>query len=178
MEGNAVNLHLTAHQRNDIFVCTNKGGIILDCNFETKDQECKLNGCLFFTSAKLARELGRIADESFRKTGFSPSHAILLYIVNLRGGIPQKEIGEMLHLTPSTITRLLERLERNEFIAKKSEGKNVYLCTTPEGLALQSDIITAWNMLQGKYEDVLTEEETSRFIEISSKLLKSLDDKK
>ncbi|GLC82234.1 MarR family winged helix-turn-helix transcriptional regulator [Lacrimispora brassicae] len=150
----------------------------MDCNFESKDQECKLNGCLFFTSAKLAREMGRMADEAFSKTGLSPSHGILLYIVNLRGGIQQKEIGETLHLTPSTITRLLERLERKGLIAKKAEGKNVYLCTTPEGLAMQSEIITAWNMLQDEYKDVLTEEETARFIEISSKLLKSMDDKK
>ena len=150
----------------------------MDCNYESKDEECKLNGCLFFTSTKLARELGRIADEAFSRTGLSPSHAILLYILNLRGGIQQKEIGEMLHLTPSTITRLLERLERKELIAKQSEGKNVYLCTTPEGLAMQGEIIAAWNQLQGKYKDVLTEEETARFIEISSKLLKSLDDEK
>jgi len=126
-----------------------------------------LNGCLFFTSAKLARELGKMADEAFSKTGLSPSH-----------GIPQKEIGEMLHLTPSTITRLLERLERKGLIAKQAEGKNVYLNTTPEGLTMQNDILTAWNQLQEKYKDVLTEEETLKFIEISNKLLESLDDKK
>ena len=150
----------------------------MSCNYESDDQECKLNGCLFFTSTKLAREFGKIADEAFRKTGFSPSHAILLYHVNLTGGIQQKEIGEILHLTPSTITRLLERLERKGLIAKKAEGKNVYLCTTQEGLAMQSEIIAAWNQLQDKYKDVLTEEETRRFLEISNKLLKSLDNRK
>lgn len=150
----------------------------MNCNCESNDQECMLNGCLFFTSAKLARELGKMADEAFSKTGLSPSHAMLLYIVNLKGGIPQKEIGEMLHLTPSTITRLLERLERKGLIAKQAEGKNVYLNTTPEGLTIQNDILTAWNQLQEKYKDVLTEDETLKFIEISNKLLESLDDKK
>lgn len=138
-------------------------------------QDCKLNGCLFFSTTKLARELGKLADEAFSKTGLSPSHAVLLYIVNLKGGIQQKEIGEMLHLTPSTITRLIEKLERKEYVKKQLEGKNVYLNTTAEGLTQQDEIITSWNCLQDRYQNILTEEETLRFLEISAKLLEKLE---
>ena len=136
---------------------------------------CKLDGCLFFASTKLARILGKIADEAFSKTGLSPSHALLLYTVNHKGGMPQKALGEELCLTPSTITRLIEKLERQKLVLKKSEGKNVTLCTTPEGLALQEDIIKAWNRLHERYKDILTEEEAARFIELSGRLSDKLD---
>lgn len=143
----------------------------------TKEQACKLDSCLFFSTTKLARAFGKIADEAFLKTGLSPSHALLLYLVNLNGGIQQKEIGETLHLTPSTVTRLIEKLKRKNLVSKKSEGKNVYLGPTPEGLALQDEIMKSWNQLHNGYKDILTEEETARFIEISGKLLEKLDDK-
>lgn len=141
----------------------------------TKEPACTLNSCLFFSNAKLSRTLGKIADEAFSKTGLSPSHALLLYLVNLNGGIMQKELGETLHLTPSTITRLIEKLEHKGLVSKQSEGKQVYLNTTPEGLALQDEIMESWNQLHRRYEGVLTKEETAHFIEISGKLLNHLE---
>lgn len=147
----------------------------MNCTNDISDQECNLDGCLFFITTKIARELGKIADEAFHRTGLSPSHALLLYIVNHNGGIQQKEVGEILHLTPSTITRLIEKLERKGLLSKKIEGKNAYLCTTPEGLALQNEIIASWNRLHDVYKGILTEEETARFLEIGGKLLAALD---
>jgi len=140
--------------------------------------DCRLNDCLFFSCAKLARVLGKTADDAFSKTGLSPSHALLLYIVNQNGEIHQKEIGERLHLTPSTITRFVEKLEGKRLVSRKTNGKNVYICTTEKGLLLQSEIIIAWNDLHAVYEDILTEDETRQFIEISRKLLQKLEKQK
>jgi len=138
---------------------------------------CRLKDCLFFSTTKLSRELGKLADEAFSKTGLSPSHAVLLYTVNLKGGIQQKEIGKMLHLTPSTITRLIDKLERKKYVKKQPEGKNIYLCTTAEGLAQQDQIIASWTQLHDHYRNMLTEAETVRFLELSGKLLDKLESK-
>lgn len=140
-------------------------------------QDCRLDNCLFFSTTKLARALGKLADEAFSKTGLSPSHAVLLYTVNLKGGIQQKEIGKMLHLTPSTITRLIDKLERKKYVKKQPEGKNIYLRTTAEGLAQQEQIITSWSQLHDQYRNILTEAETASFLELSGKLLDKLESK-
>lgn len=158
----------------NIVVCTNKGGDNLKEELNTNHLDCKLNGCLFFSTTKLSREWSKLADEAFSKTGLSPSHAVLLYIVNLKGELQQKEVGELLHLTPSTITRLIDKLERKGYVKKQSEGKNVRLQATPEGRAQQDEIIASWNRLNHGYQGILTEEETVRFLEISGKLLKNL----
>lgn len=137
-----------------------------------------LNGCLFFSSAKLARLLGKIADDAFQKLGLSPSHALLLYAVNQRNGIYQKQIGELLHLMPSTITRFIEKLEAKELICRTNEGKNVYLTPTEKGLLMQPEIVEAWNNLHDSYADVLTPGECNQFIAICNKLMEKLDDHK
>ncbi|WP_312046843.1 MarR family winged helix-turn-helix transcriptional regulator, partial [Anaerotignum sp.] len=102
---------------------------------------------------------------------------LLLYIVNQKGEIPQKEIGELLHLTPSTITRLLDKLERKGYVEKQSMGKNVYLKSTSEGLAQQQQIVNSWNCLHNSYQSILTPEESTSYLELSSKLLEKLTDK-
>ncbi len=152
--------------------------VILDNECDMNEKDCRLNGCLFFSSTKLARMFGKIADDAFSRTGLSPSHALLLYIVNQKGEIHQKEIGERLHLTPSTITRFVEKLQGKRLVSRKTNGKNVYICTTEKGLLLQSEITTAWNDLHDRYKDILTEDETMKFIEISSKLMKKLENQK
>lgn len=146
-------------------------------DINTNQENCTLDGCLFFSTLKLAREFGKLADEAFSKTGLSPSHAVLLYMINLSGKLPQKKVGEQLHLTPSTITRLIDKLERKGYVEKQSEGKNVCLLSTPEGQAQQTDIIAAWNLLHQGYQDILTEEEMHQFLKISGKLLEKLADK-
>ncbi|MGB4660688.1 MAG: MarR family transcriptional regulator [Mobilitalea sp.] len=138
-------------------------------------EECRMDSCLFFSSAKLARVLGKIAEDKFKKTGLSPSHALLLYTVNQNGSIPQKEVGELLHLTPSTITRFVEKLKEKNFVVTQCTGKNVSLFTTEKGLLMQPEILKAWDDLHKAYKDSLTEEETRQFVESSNKMLSKLE---
>ncbi len=144
-------------------------------NDEIQKQACSLNGCLFFTTVKLSRVFGKIAEEAFSKTGLSPSHALLLYLVNQKEEILQKELGETLHLTPSTITRLIEKLEHKTLVSKRCEGKSVILSTTPQGIALQKSIMESWILLHEQYQGILTEEETAQFLNLSKKLLGKLE---
>lgn len=141
-------------------------------------QNYTLDSCIFFSTLKLARELSKIADDAFASTGLSPSHALLLFIINEEDGVPQKEIGERLHLMPSTITRLIEKLENKGFVTKQSEGKNVFLLTTNEGQGMQQRLAEAFKALHGKYENCLTPSETLTFLELSNKLLKHFESNK
>ena len=136
----------------------------------------QLNSCLFFSAGKLARVISKTADDAFRITGLSPSHAFLLHIVNQNSGIHQKIIGEMLHMTPSTITRFVEKLENKGLVTRKVEGKNVHLFTTEKGKQLQSVIITAWLSLHDSYSEVLTTGESEQFITTVNKLITKLED--
>jgi len=147
----------------------------MDDLIRTDDQ---LNRCLFFASAKLARVIGRTAEDKFKRTGLSPSHAFLLYIVNTNDGIHQKKIGEMLHMTPSTITRFVQSLESKELLSSKSDGKNAYIYSTEKGMLLQDDIIKAWESMHGIFEEILTPEEKDHFILTVNKLIGKLEEKR
>ena len=144
-------------------------------DIQTTDDQ--LSACLFFSSCKLARVLGKTAEDEFKATGLSPSHAFLLHIVNKNNGIQQKQIGELLHMTPSTITRFIEKLESKGLVSRKAEGKNVYIFTSEKGILLQSDIEKSWMRVHDICAEILTSEEQAQFISISNKLITKLEEK-
>ena len=75
---------------------------------KTKSKYC---GCLYYSVNALSRVMTKIADEEFGVTGLSSSYAFLLMTVNEKPGIQPKEISQHMQLTPSTVTRLVEKME-------------------------------------------------------------------
>lgn len=144
-------------------------------NINVSEQECKLNSCLFFTSSKLSRVLKKQADDIFKTTGLSPSHAFILYFVSLKKRVHQKDVGDYLLLTPSTMTRFVEKLEAKKLVIKEVEGKNVYLNITKKGEDLQPAIFDSWKELNDLMNSTLTEEEKMLYLRLTNKMLSNIE---
>lgn len=127
-----------------------------------------LHDCLFFTANALARTISRMAEEEFRTTGLSPSHAFLLMLVGERPGTAQKGLGESLQLAPSTVTRLVDTLVHRELVTRTSSGRTVTVFPTESGRQLLPAIHEAWWSLRDRYSAKLGEaagEELTRQID-------------
>ena len=120
----------------------------------TKSQNI-LHNCLYFTANSLARVISRMAEEEFRKTGLSPSHAFLMMLVTDTPGIGQSELCDRLHLAPSTVTRFIDTLVHKGYLTRQSEGKASRVYATPSGEGLRSPIEDAWCSLHQRYAKVL-----------------------
>lgn len=117
------------------------------------------NNCLYFTVNKLSRAITKMAEDSFVKTGLSPTHAFLMMLVIEKPGISQSELAEALHLKPSTITRFVDKLVEKGFIERKAEGKRSLNFPTEKGNEILKDIKEGWKILFRSYSDILGEEE-------------------
>ncbi|MGM0379922.1 MAG: MarR family winged helix-turn-helix transcriptional regulator [Bacillota bacterium] len=138
-------------------------------------KNCNLNSCIFFTLSKLSRGLDKKAKEEFKKTGLSPSHAFLLYIVAKNKEFPQQEIGNRFNLDPSTVTRLVSKLKNKNLITKSKKGKKVYLSITKKGVKLKSDIVDSWDNLAKAINNSLSAKEKSTYLTLTKKILKNLE---
>lgn len=76
-----------------------------------KSSNSRFNKCLYFSDNALARKVEKLATESWKKINLSPSHAYLLMMVLDEPGAIAKEM----QLTPSTIIRLIEKLEEKNW---------------------------------------------------------------
>ena len=131
--------------------------------------------CLYYSANALARVITKMAEEEFAISGFSPSYGFLIMSVNAKPGIQPKELSEIMLLTPSTITRLIEKLENKGMVERKNVGKITEVYPTPKGLELETIIKEAWSKLYEKYSDILGEDESKILTANIYKAIKKLE---
>lgn len=118
-----------------------------------------LNGCLFFTTAKLDRLLTRWAEEAFASTGLSPHHAFAVMLVDDQPGMTTGELASLLALSPSTLTRFVDKLEAQGLVRRSQEGRQTLLHPTDKGHALHPALSVGWQSFWHRYTGLLGVEE-------------------
>ena len=117
-----------------------------------KENESPYCHCLYYSSNALARVMTKMAEECFAPAGLSPSYAFIVMSVNKNPGIPSGELARMMMLTPSTVTRLLEKLEEQQLVKRVREGRKILVFPTPSSVALNDIIVQGW---QGLYHRIV-----------------------
>lgn len=115
--------------------------------------------CMYFTATRLYRAISRMAEEAFVSTGLSPTYAFLMMMVYKDPGISQRDLAEQLHITPSTLTRLIDKLENKALVERQIHSKKTNVKLTPEGTDMNQTIMECWNKLYERYCEILGENE-------------------
>ncbi len=121
------------------------------------EEDSKYCGCLYYSANALGRIMTKMAEEEFAITGLAPSHAFLLMGANDRPGIQPKEISKHMQLTPSTVTRLIEKLEQKGYVKRETTGRTTKVFPTDKGAKLDQTIKKAWKNLYDRYQQILGE---------------------
>ncbi len=129
--------------------------IIVIFTLEMKKCESKYCGCLYYSANALARIMTKLADEAFASTGLSSSYAFLLMTVNENPGVQPKEISQQMQLTPSTVTRLIEKMEYRGFLERKHIGRATKVYPTQKSIDLNDKIKEAWKKLYYQYSELI-----------------------
>lgn len=118
-------------------------------------EESPFCNCLFFSTGVLNRHLTRLADEAFQETGWGPSYSFILLRVNANPGIGPTELSRQLSLTPSTITRLVEKLEARGMVVREISGRKTSISPTQKSIDLNPSLTEAWHQLFKRYTELL-----------------------
>ncbi|MBA4196048.1 MAG: MarR family transcriptional regulator [Chitinophaga sp.] len=129
-----------------------------------KNSESKYCNCLYFNAAALARKVEKMATESWKETGLAPSHAYLLLLILEEPGMQPGCIASHLQLSPSTITRLIEKLEEKKLVVRTTEGKLTNVYPTPKAKELLPQMKNCGQQFYKSCVDVLGKEENSKIV--------------
>ena len=140
-----------------------------------KTSDSKFCNCLYFTANALARKTEKLASESWKKTGLAPSHAYLVILALEEPGINAGQAAEQLQLTPSTITRTIEKLEEKKLLIRVTEGKLTNLYPTKKAKEMQPVLKQCVEEFNEKYLAILGREESNRFIKTMNTIADKLE---
>ncbi|MCD8568623.1 MAG: MarR family transcriptional regulator [Geovibrio sp.] len=122
--------------------------------------------CLYAASMGFARQISKLAEECFSKTGMHPSQAFLLMLTADEPGISPTRAAELLALAPSTITRFADGLERKGYITRDRCGKNAEMYATDNGREMTKKITEASLKLYELFSEKLGKDEADSLAQL------------
>jgi MarR family transcriptional regulator, organic hydroperoxide resistance regulator len=120
---------------------------------------------MYFSSNTLARKIEKLAQESWKPAGLSPSHAYLLILVLEMPGVQPTTLTGHLQLTPSTITRLIEKLEEQKLVTRNYEGKTTFVMPTTRAKQMQPLLLQCQKHFYNSYSTVLGKEASAKLVD-------------
>ncbi|HEU4469725.1 MAG TPA: MarR family transcriptional regulator [Flavisolibacter sp.] len=140
-----------------------------------KTSSSKFNGCIYFTANALARKTEKLAQGVWKKLDLPPSHAYLLLMVLEEPGLQPGFLSEHLQLQPSTVTRLIEKLEEKKLVVRTAEGKVTNVYPTPKARELwpkMKECVAEFGKLCGNLASC---EETQRLVASMARMADKID---
>jgi DNA-binding MarR family transcriptional regulator len=117
-----------------------------------------------------------MATQIWKQVDLSPSHAYLLIAVLEEPGLQPTALSEHLQLQPSTITRLIEKLEDKKLVVRTTEGKITNVYPTPKAKELQPKMKECMQEFVVKYTGALGKEESTKLVQTMATIADRLED--
>jgi DNA-binding MarR family transcriptional regulator len=130
--------------------------------------------CLMGRTRLVARVITNIYDEVLHPLGLKASQLNLLVVVAKAGPVRRADIGRLLHLDRSTLTRNLQIMLNNDWITEvqdHSDARGLPLRITKKGAALLAEAAPAWRKAQRRAQSLLGEQGTSILTKMAGNLL-------
>jgi MarR family transcriptional regulator, organic hydroperoxide resistance regulator len=134
----------------------------------------RFSQCLYFTTNALARKVEKLATDCWKPVDMPPSYAYLLLAVLEEPGIQPSVLCTHLQLTPSTITRLMDKLEERKLLVRTSEGKLTNVYPTPKAKELWPKMKTCMQDFYERYSALLGKEEGAKLAQSLVKIADKL----
>lgn len=122
----------------------------------------------------LSRVLTGLYEEELRPFGIKGSQLNLLVVIAKQGPIRRIDIGNLIQLEPSTLTRNLQIMLKNRWVEEVDDGEDARglpLVATGTGKALLSRISPAWQRAQRRAHELLGADGAALVLKVSGSLM-------
>lgn len=117
---------------------------------------------------RAARVITRLYDQALRPTGLGAAQFTLLQALNTAPGISQKQLGSLLEIDSTTLTRTLAPLRRAGWLraAVGDDRRELHLGLTAAGKRAYLRAVPHWERAQQKFVRALGADNWSRLMEL------------
>ena len=108
---------------------------------------------LTFLLNKVVKKIHVLVKSKLEQYGINRGQPPVLFILKNHNGIPQKDIAEKLHITKATLTKIIQRMEKNDLIIKKidpDDKRNTRIYLSDKALEIQKEIEHIYHEIEQK----------------------------
>lgn len=116
--------------------------------------------------AMIKRSYIRYLDNQIQKEDINSGEFPFLLVLNKKDKITQTELAESLKITEGLVTRVLKRLEKNQYVTREVNPKNKrkkIISITPKGKKIAQEVIICQENWQRETFSFLSDDELIRF---------------
>jgi len=127
--------------------------------------------CIAFRVRLLNRVITNLYNHALQPLGIKANQSIILVLLISSDKCSQGEVGRILHMEKSTVSRNIERMRAKGWIEmKKDDGESHLLVVTTEGRRLLIKIYSKWLEAQQRARSLLGETGVDRIAQLIEKL--------
>ncbi|NEZ62724.1 MarR family transcriptional regulator [Leptolyngbyaceae cyanobacterium CCMR0082] len=117
------------------------------------------NHCIAMRLRQINRMVTRLYDEALRPLGLTVNQLNILATIISRGPIAPGQLGQMLGMEKSTISRTIDRMQKHGWIeiGPGKDKRSQFLKATPQGRRLLLTAAPIWHELQANVLDSTAE---------------------
>ncbi len=116
------------------------------------------NDCVAMRVRYLNRTLTAFYDDAYRPLGITASQGNMLVAVINRGTLSPTELGRLLNIEKSTLSRNLERMRKAGWIEVRTSGRTHEIEATRAGRQLLVELLPQWRKAQNEAAGLLGDE--------------------
>ena len=132
--------------------------------------------CLSVRLRLMNRKIGAIYDEALRSHRIRASQLNILIAVSVSGKVTSQQLCRRLHMDPSTFSRALARMKRNQWlqVEPSGEGKILNVMVTKKGYKKIESVYPDWQRAQIMAVEALGKSTSDIIITSGTKQLKKV----
>ncbi len=131
----------------------------------------ELRDCLGLRLGRLSRKVDGIYRKYLEGADITERQLTIIFTLSLTGKIEQIELGRILNLERSSLSRNLQRLINQGFIMKEGAVNRPMISLTKKGLKKVKSVLPAWELAMDEIHCLLNEKSLAGFSNFESKLL-------
>jgi len=123
--------------------------------------------------AQVCRMTGHHLRTHMEKLGLHRGQGFALLHLWHNDGVPQHELGQAMHISPASVTNMLQRMERGGWVTRKRDEEDqrvVRVFLTPKAQKLREKAASVFRQMESELNEVYTAEEQATLKRLLLKL--------
>jgi len=126
-------------------------------------------GCMCGSLRRTARALTQFYEEALRPLGLRSTQFTVLQVLSRAEEVPQGQLGEMLAMDSTTLTRTLEIMRRHGWIAERrgADRRERWLRLAKGGETKLNRALPVWEKVQSRLRDQLGDQAWKNLLQLT-----------